>query len=478
MCFKAYSLIFCALLPLILALCYGETGNQLASAYLRQGFGAMYQECDNFYTATCSNYRSTFDQYLNRYRLMTSETQIMSDLIQNMSMLFNMLVDGQQLGLLPFEINMAMSYRNCVQTELNMSNQQSNLIKVHTLTGVKPLLGPGGQKRSFREPDYTAHFYLTNWTAEQICAYTEMVANEAAAAHIYLSRFLGWQRAEEIRRSAILVDSYVRQAIRSQILSYDWISWPVKQELIQFLNDTKVFLGFQDWVQNESLVFNCFRNMRPNDFCKEEILNVHVYYEHTLDTLFVPLGVLLYPLFHPDYPASFKFGILGQKLAENYFRVLLKSQTHDQLSNLWSKNVELSKIYNLLFCKYDGNCMENRDVYLKMERNYAAALGLKAAIHAHRLFVIETSGKSHLPDFAGLNEEQLLFIAYGRANCAYVSDQVWRDYENRGPLVEFYRDKTPPPLQVLGTAMFLSEYEGSFKCSDKRDRMSSGCNVL
>ncbi len=304
--------------------------------------------------------------------------------------------------------------------------------------------------------------------------YVYLVSAEAVSAHIYISRFLGWHIGEEIRVAAEEIQSYIEDALISMIFSLEWIDWPTKQGLVQLINETNTLLGYPDWIKNVTTITDCVYNRVPNVNCKEEILYVHSYYDDSRDLLVIPLGMLVPPLFNPDYPATFKFGIFGQKLAEGYARVLLRSQSQKQTRNLWAKMPSVSKLYSLLFCKESGECLTN--FYSKMERNYAAVLGLKVALLAYRRYAIEHGVESEMPEFPGITDEQLLFVAYGRTQCAYMTHEARRAYEDIGLLSAFYSDKTPPPLRLLGTSMATKEFGNSFGCENHNRMSSPMCN--
>ncbi len=302
----------------------------------------------------------------------------------------------------------------------------------------------------------------------------------AAAGHVYISQIYGWEALKTIRKSARRLIFQIKSALTDIFLQQKWMDWETKRRLIHEIERLNIDIGYPDWITNETGIEYCRRTSNysagkhPLD-CARPVLSTDSFFEPKQFTLFLPFGMLLPPLFNPDYPATLKFGILGQKIAEGIVRVLLKNRRlhynspscfNTSNTSLMDKMHRVDLIFKLLMRNFpEGYIMpENRFHHGLAQWNFASFLGVRAALLAYRRHALSKGIDEVLPKLAHVTDEQMVLAAFGRSQCSYISETAMGRYRNPSKTEIYFLERTPPPIRVEAIALLLKEFSSMFRC--------------
>ncbi|RCN53331.1 peptidase family M13 [Ancylostoma caninum] len=330
-----------------------------------------------------------------------------------------------------------------------------------------------------------------------------------------------------IRSSAGGVMHNVIHAFQSMVDQLDWMSEATKRKAIEKSMNIITNIAFPDWIMDnakldlyyKSITFDPTKENYYDIWTKLTIFNIEAQYKHLtmatadyeeflmppgivnawyqpeLNTITFPAGILRPPYFHPDWPASIKYGgiglIAGHELIHGFDDQGVQWGPKGHISYpekncIGWMDEQSTKGFNRLaqcvideystFCPLDNrtytpNCVNGAQT---QGENIADNGGVHAAFRAYRTHISLNGPDPQLPDrlFGQFTHDQLFFLNFAQVWCEKrrVDDRLYQQL-----MVDPH---SPAMYRVFGTLQNYPAFRAAFNCPlNSRYAPKDHCNV-
>ncbi|KAK6750400.1 hypothetical protein RB195_002400 [Necator americanus] len=357
------------------------------------------------------------------------------------------------------------------------------------------------------------------------------VANELmmyANGRVFIDYLYPNERSREIIRESIdAVMHNVIDAFQGMVTQLDWMTKETKLKAIEKSEGIVRNTAFPDWILSnvdldkyyENLVFDPSKENFYDMWTKLILFNVNIQYKQLtaaaadrkdfilppgivnawyipeLNSITFPAGILRPPYFHPDWPASVKYGgigvVAGHELIHGFDDHGVQwgpkgelSIPQKQGSFGWMDEKSAAGFNWMTQCvinEYDQfcplsevftpNCVNGRQT---QGENIADNGGIRAAFRAYRNYIAHNGPDPLLPDrlYSQFTHDQLFFLSFAQVWCEKrrVDDKLYQQLMTDPHAPAMYR--------VFGTLQNYPAFRTAFNCPrETRYSPKEHCNV-
>jgi predicted metalloendopeptidase len=230
-------------------------------------------------------------------------------------------------------------------------------------------------------------------------------------------------------------------------------------------NNRRASKAFADWLLNK-----VGKPVDPDNWLMTAP-TVNAYYNPTANEIVFPAGILQPPFFSVEYPKAYNFGaigmVIGHELTHGFDDEGRKFDGTGKLTDWWAADA-VTKFEGAAKCvsdQYDGYQIlpadgdkpaVKVDGGLTLGENIADLGGTRIAYRAYQQWVADNGAEK---PFAGLNPDQLFFVAMAQGWCTLSTPEVDRVRAATDP-------HSPPRYRVNGTMTNLPEFASAFQCKE------------
>ncbi|EYC05980.1 hypothetical protein Y032_0079g1286 [Ancylostoma ceylanicum] len=335
------------------------------------------------------------------------------------------------------------------------------------------------------------------------------------------------KQKEIIRSSAGGVMHNIIHAFQGMVDQLDWMSEATKRKAIEKSMNIITNIAFPDWILEnkkldlyyKSITFDPTKENYYDIWTKLIIFNIEAQYKHLtmdtadykeffmapgivnawyhpeLNTITFPAGILRPPYFHPDWPASIKYGgiglIAGHELIHGFDDQGVQwgpkgTLSYPEKNCIGWMDEQSTKGFQRLaqcvideyntFCPLDNrtytpNCVNGANT---QGENIADNGGIHAAFRAYRTHITLNGPDPQLPDrlFGQFTHDQLFFLSFAQVWCEKrrVDDKLYQQL-----MVDVH---SPAMYRVFGTLQNYPDFRVAFNCPlNSRYAPKDHCNV-
>ncbi|MEQ1570408.1 MAG: M13 family metallopeptidase, partial [Myxococcota bacterium] len=196
---------------------------------------------------------------------------------------------------------------------------------------------------------------------------------------------------------------------------------------------------------------------------------VNAYYNPSANEIVFPAGILQPPFFSVEYPKAYNFGaigmVMGHELTHGFDDEGRKYDGKGMLTEWWAPEVvqkfevaakcvqDKYETFPILPAEGDKPAVHVKGE-LTMGENIADIGGLRLAHRAYQKWVADNGPEAPV---AGLNGEQMLFVAMAQGWCSNAAPEFQRMLAETDP-------HSPPKWRVNGPMSMLPEFHAAFAC--------------
>ena len=293
------------------------------------------------------------------------------------------------------------------------------------------------------------------------------------------------------KKVAKIVD-HIIEAYSIRIQNLDWMSQETKIEALNKLNSISVNIGHpSSWNNYSTLKIDrneYFRNrmnmsiffinenkkkiaQKVNNTSSFKPQDVNAYYQASANTINLPAGILVSPVFNENFEDAVNYGrigaIIGHEITHGFDDDGSRFDADGSLNNWWKDEdkKEFKKRYEILgetfskFCPFENSCVNPK---LTMGENIADLGGLIIAYKAYQMTDEYKSGVT----INGFSPAQRFFIAYAQLWAAKCTDKELK----RSLLVNKH---SPEMYRVNGTLKNFPEFFDVFLIPEDSEMRNS-----
>ncbi|XP_051164708.1 endothelin-converting enzyme 1-like isoform X2 [Leptopilina boulardi] len=297
--------------------------------------------------------------------------------------------------------------------------------------------------------------------------------------------------SDDIKEYASEIAEDVRNQVKSDILTSNWLDNEAKQLINDKLESMKFHIGYPDYYKNKTFLNQIYDGLKvgPNyfdnvinmltfdnndfwrefrePFDKDQFLEnptvLNAFYNEYDNSITIPAAELMVPLFNSTMPLSVKYGYLGFTVGHEI------NHGFDNDGRTYNKDGnQLPWLAEELINKYVNNakCFINQfDDYgvngsLTQNENIADCAGLKSAFQAYKNKMKSGNYQDiRLPGLNGLSGDQLFFVSFAASLCTNISPE-FEEYLMKN------NEHSVQPYRVNGAVSNLNEFSNAFHCSE------------
>lgn len=192
---------------------------------------------------------------------------------------------------------------------------------------------------------------------------------------------------------------------------------------------------------------------------------VNAYYNPPQNEIVFPAGIMQAPFFDRSFPKAMNYGalgmVIGHELTHGFDDEGRKYAPTGELKEWWEPEVtarfeELAQCVDDQYSGFEVQPGLNVNGKLTLGENIADIGGLKMT-HLAYLEWVKTHGEE--PKFAGMDGEQLLFLAFAQGWCTVASDEMEEQRVKTDP-------HSPPRFRINGPLMDYPAFAEAFGCAE------------
>ncbi|CDW60134.1 Endothelin-converting enzyme 1 [Trichuris trichiura] len=194
----------------------------------------------------------------------------------------------------------------------------------------------------------------------------------------------------------------------------------------------------------------------------------NAWYMYSKNGMYIPAGIIQFPIFGKDVPPAVNFGALGTIMSHELTHALddygSGVDANGNLNTLWSES-STEKFYEKVKCmsdQYDDYCYIINDEEFcvdaedTLSENIADSGSVMGSYIAYKNFVKDRQ-ELLLPSFQDFTMEKIFFLSYGNLFCAAMSDEDLMDMLD-------YDEHAPMRDRVNGVLRNVDQFAITFNC--------------
>lgn len=302
--------------------------------------------------------------------------------------------------------------------------------------------------------------------------------------------------SQQNKMTAHTITDYVKEALVDGLRNSPWMSNSTKKNAEQKINDSIMQLGYPELLTDTNKLNRFYANLKIGDDYMQNVLSFNKFYREQWNNwliqannrtiwpyaaydfvahyyspwkeMFVPAGLLQFPIYDHSSPRYTNFGSMGTIVGRQLTHAVDEYGNSYKLNgagpgNWWSSETtdRYKNVKKCMIDALDGITMGNQKIPLNAEVYSPLALAesssVRLAYMAYHKWVNTTGGEKNMPGGTYSND-QMFFISFAQTYCRT------RDPERE--MIRVNNGRTPTEkIRVNSALAHVPEFQAAFQCS-------------